>query len=328
MYKIEEYRAFLEDRGMSPDEIQQYVEAVEKAEEYFEDKGKKITEGKVEDFREYVAYLIEQEENSYDDLMPLGRYVYMLDMKEPWIYYAAILGGESILPSIRERLSELAGEDVCETVFSMVDEPPLGSDPEEYPPATKQLMDQLEKELPQELYRKVLAGNHHRIPLEWFAKHKKWLEEHDRDIDGWLKWMHDLAVADLEEHLREDKVWFEQVITQDIVDMVKSNQELLAGVRKGDWIYNQKFPYAPQDWIDADEPLMKRYYMCHCPLARTAVLKGEPDIPMEWCYCSAGYGKLRYDIAFGEETEVEVLESVFSGSDTCRFRIKIPEKLR
>ena len=49
---------------------------------------------------------------------------------------------------------------------------------------------------------------------------------------------------------------------------------------------------------------------------------------MEWCYCSAGYGKLRYDIAFGEETEVEVLESVFSGSDRCRFRIKISEKWR
>ena len=328
MYKEEEYRTFLNGRGMSPEKIDQYVESVKEAWSYFKEKGKKLTDCKVEDFRGYVAYLIEQEKNSYDELMPLGRYVYMLDMKEPWIYYAAILGGESILPSIKERLTELAGAETCETVFNHVDEPPLGSDPDKYPTATKQLMDQLEKELPQELYRKVLAGNHHRVPIEWFLKHKKWLEEHDGDIDGWLKWMHDLAVADLEEHLRENKVWFEQVITQDIVDMVKSNQELLAGVRRGDWIYNQKFPYAPQDWIDATDPVMKRYYMCHCPLARTAVLKGEPDIPVEWCYCSAGYGKLRYDIAFGEETEVEVLESVFSGSDTCRFRIKIPEKWR
>ena len=118
MYKEEEYRAFLAKRDMSPEKIQQYVEAVEKAEKYFNAKNKKITEGKVEDFREYVAHLIEQNENTYDDLMPLGRYVYMLDMKEPWIYYAAILGGESIMPSIRERLTELAGDDVCNTVFS------------------------------------------------------------------------------------------------------------------------------------------------------------------------------------------------------------------
>lgn len=328
MYKEAEYRAFLQKREMSPEKIDQYVDAVKQAWNYFEAKGKKLTDCKVDDFREYVAYLIEKNQNSYDDLMPLGRYVYMLDMKEPWIYYAAILGGESILPSIRERLTELAGEAVCETVFSKVDEPPLGSDPDKYPPATKQLMDQLEKKLPPELYRKVLAGNHHRIPIEWFAKHKKWLQDLNGDIDAWLKQMHEAAVADLEEHLREDKVWFEQVITKDIVDLVKSNQELLAGIRRGDWIYNQKFPYAPQDWIDTEDSVMKRYYMCHCPLARTAVLTGEPDIPMDWCYCSAGYGKLRYDIAFGEETEVEVLESVFSGSSTCRFRIKIPEKWR
>ena len=71
---------------------------------------------------------------------------------------------------------------------------------------------------------------------------------------------------------------------------------------------------------------MKRFYMCHCPLARAAVLEDPPKIPMDWCYCSAGYGKLRYDVAFGEETDVEVLESVFNGSDKCRFRIRIPEK--
>lgn len=59
-----------------------------------------------------------------------------------------------------------------------------------------------------------------------------------------------------------------------------------------------------------------------------AVKLGVPDIPMEWCYCSAGYGKLRYDVAFGVDTEVEMLESVFSGSDKCRFRYKIPEKFR
>jgi hypothetical protein len=70
---------------------------------------------------------------------------------------------------------------------------------------------------------------------------------------------------------------------------------------------------------------MKRYYMCHCPLAREAILAGEPEIPMDWCYCSAGYGKVRYDVAFGVETQVEVLESVLGGSDNCRFRIRIPD---
>jgi hypothetical protein len=328
MYKETEYRAFLNERGMRPEKIEHYVDAVRQAWSYFDFNGKRLTDCNVTDFKEYVTHLVDIGQNSYDNLMPLGRYVYMLDMKEQWIYYAAILGGEPIMPSIRERLTELAGKHVCDTIFSQVEEPPLGSDPDKYPKATKQLMDQLQKELPQEIYRRVLAGNHHRVPVEHFIKLRDRLKELDGDIDSWLKEMHAVAVSNLEEHLRENKVWYEQVITQDIVDLVKSNQELLAGVRKGDWIYNQKFPYAPQDWIEAEDPVMKRYYMCHCPMARESLLTDEPDIPMEWCYCSAGYGKLRYDIAFGAETEAEVLESVFSGSDTCRFRFKIPEKWR
>ncbi|MBD3171433.1 hypothetical protein GF326_03070 [Candidatus Bathyarchaeota archaeon] len=326
MFNEEKYRSFLANNDMSPEKIELYVAKVSEAVQYFDSQGKDITEGSVEDFREYVSHQMQLGENDYDDLMPLGRYVYMMNMKEPWIYYASILGGSSIYPSIKERLSELEGEEVCDTVFNSVDIPSLGSDPNEYPVATKQLMEQLRKQLHPEQYRRVLAGNHHRIPLEWFNKQKQWLMELDGDIDAWLDKMHKAAVADLEEHLREDKVWFEQIITQDIVDYVRSNPELLSGVRRGEWIYNMKFPYAPQDYLDADDSVMKRYYMCHCPLARSAVLTGEPEIPMDWCYCSAGYGKLRYDIAFGEETEVEVLESVFNGSDRCRFRIKIPEK--
>jgi hypothetical protein len=148
------------------------------------------------------------------------------------------------------------------------------------------------------------------------------------DINKWLKRIHDFAVADLEHHLKEDKVWYEQIITTEIVEYVKNNQEILSGIRKGDWIYNTKFPYTPEKYLDEKDPLLKRYHMCHCPLARESILTDTLKIPMDWCYCSAGYSKFRYDIAFDEETEVELLESVFSGSDKCRFRIKIPEKWR
>jgi hypothetical protein len=326
MFKEKEYRKFLEQRGMEPERINKYVESVNRAIQYFRENGIELVDGSVKDFQEYVSYLMKEGLNSYDELMAVGRYVYLLDLKEPWIYYAAILGGTSVYPSIQDRLSKITGSEVCDAIFSQVDIPPLGSDPVKYPKATFQLMEQLKKELPPEVYRRVLAGNHHRIPVEAFFKHREWLQELNGDIDAWLKKMHDLSIAELEEHYKENKVWYEQVITQDIIDYVKNNQEILSGIRVGEWIYNTKFPYSPQKYLDETDPRMKRYYMCHCPLARAAVLEDDPKIPMDWCYCSAGYGKLRYDVAFGEETEVEVLESVFNGSDKCRFRIKIPEK--
>ncbi len=310
---------------MSAEKIDRAVASVKRAIGYFDERGDALNECSVDDFRGYVANLMAKGENSYDDLVPVARYVNLLGMKEVYVYYASILGGAPIFPSIMQRLEDIAGKETRDRVFNNVIQPPLGSDPGAYPPATRQLMEQLERELPRDVYRRVLAGNHHRVPVEAFLEHKRWLEEMG-GIDAWLARVHDAAVAELEQHLRENKIWYEQVITQDVVDLVRGDPELLSGRRDGEWIYTKKFPYSPQAYLDESDPKMRRYYMCHCPLAREAILSGETRIPMDWCYCSGGYDKLRYDVAFGEDTEVEVLESVFGGSDKCRFRVKIPER--
>ena len=60
------------------------------------------------------------------------------------------------------------------------------------------------------------------------------------------------------------------------------------------------------------------------PFAWSALLGEEPPVPADWCYCSAGYAKLRFDAAFDREHDVEILESVLAGSDRCRFAIVVP----
>ncbi|MCK4583313.1 hypothetical protein KAU18_08360, partial [Candidatus Bathyarchaeota archaeon] len=244
MQKEKEFTEYLVERGSSPEQVKAAVNAVKEAIKYFEAEGKKLEKASVEDFKGYVQKLMDEGKNTEDTLLGLGRYVYFLDMKEVWIYFAAILGGRNILPSISERLEEIAGEDAREKVFSEVRAPPLGSMPAAYCDATKSLMDALEKELSPEVYFRVLAGNHHRVNPKNFEKHKKWQEELG-SVDTWLKKMHDEAVAELEHFLREDKVWYEQVITPEIVEYVKGNQEVLSGRREGEWIYNTKFPYSP-----------------------------------------------------------------------------------
>jgi hypothetical protein len=96
MYKEKEYREVLEHRGMETAKINKYVESVNRAIQYFRDNDLELVDGSVKDFQEYVAYLMKEGMNSYDELMAVGRYVYLLDLKEPWIYYAAILGGISV----------------------------------------------------------------------------------------------------------------------------------------------------------------------------------------------------------------------------------------
>jgi len=43
-----------------------------------------------------------------------------------------------------------------------------------------------------------------------------------------------------------------------------------------------------------------------------------------FCYCSAGYEKIGFDVIFEESVEVELLESALKGDSQCRFAIRIP----
>jgi hypothetical protein len=326
MINEKEFREYLSKTGSNPKQIDFNIQTVKTAINHFNEKGVKIEKAKIKDFEEYVSKLIEDGNNDEETLVGIGKYVYFMNLKDVWIYFASILGGRNILPSISDRLTLITGEDARNRIFQEVTIPPLGSSPEMYLDATSSLMKQLKKELSQETYKRVLAGNHHKVPLKNFEKFRNWLKD-EKDIDKWLKRMHTDELEELEQYLREGKVWYEQIITPEILEYVRNNQEILSGIRVGDFIYNTKFPYNPEKYLDEQDALMKKYYMCHCPLAREAILSGEPEIPVEWCYCSAGYGKLRYDVAFGTETEAEVLESVFGGSDKCRFRITIPKEI-
>ena len=69
---------------------------------------------------------------------------------------------------------------------------------------------------------------------------------------------------------------------------------------------------------------MRRYYACHCQLAREAILTGSERPLGTFCYCSAGYEKLPLEVVLRTPLEVEVLESVLTGGEKCRFAVKIP----
>ena len=322
--KEKEFREFLRERRMGEEQIEEAVEAVFEFEREMEAKGGAIESTTIEELKEYISLLMSRGENSYDRLLALTRYCYMVRRNDLYIYFTSILGGWKVMPSISERLASLAGEEARDRIFEGVERPPPGSTPEELPWPTKRLMDRLVVELPPEVYRRVLAGNHHRIPLEAFEGQKKLYEESE-SIDEFLEKKHQRAVAELEEFAAEGKIWYEQKITPRVVELVRGNPEMLSGVRKGDKIYYTKIPYDPDAYLGETDPLMKRYYACHCTLARATILTGEPEIDPEWCYCSAGYGKTPYDVIFGEETEVEMLENVLAGDPRCRFAVRIPE---
>ncbi len=276
--------------------------------------------------KEYIADLMQQGKNTEERFLALARYSYILKNDPVFLLFTQILGPQGVLPSISERAQKLAGTKIGEELFEGIELPPLGALPEAYPPVVGELVARMESRFPSDLCHRILAGNHHQIPESAFEEEKEFYQKAS-SVNEYLKGRHERMVDELQRHCDEDKIWYEQTITQRVVDFVKSNQELLSAVRQGDTLFVTKIPYNPDKYLTETDPRMKRYLACHCPLAASTILQEGTKVPSTWCYCSAGYEKTLFDNVFGESLEVEVLESVLGGAEQCRFAIKLPDSV-
>ncbi len=319
-----EFRQYLQERKLSPENADFAVSVVRELEMYLAKKNTSFESAGLGALKDYISLLMNEGKNSMDRLLAIARYCKIAKKNDYYIYFTSILGARNVLPDLSERLATIAGEETRRKVFEGFELPPLGSSPGDYPKLTQTIMDRLEAEMPRETCRKILTWNYHRVPVEAF-KEKKERFEKASSIDEYLKGEHRRFVEELTGYMKEGRIWYEQEITPEVVEFVKDNQEIQNGVRLGDRIYVTKIPFAPKQYLAEKDPTMKRYYACHCPLVRTAIRDGKPQISPMFCYCSGGYEKLHFEVIFGEPVEVELLESVLKGDRRCRFANKIPK---
>lgn len=237
-------------------------------------------------------------------------------------YLITLFGTEGVIESQMERLTELFGKQITENVMQGLKFPPLGSDLNSYPHLINKYLTAMQALLPLEACKKVLAGNHHRLNPEQFAPEKDYFIQAD-GIANYLENKHKRLISRLQDHADSGKLWYEQVITQEVVDYVSQNQEIQTGVLQGSSIIVSKIPYAPDAWLKESDSHKKRYLACHCPFVRNSIPK-EIKVDSLWCYCTGGFTKLLFDYLFGQNLEVILLSSVLDGAESCRFAISIP----
>jgi len=317
-----DFRKHLQERRMSAEDIDFAVGTIKEFEAHLKNRNASLEFAGLEALKDYVSLLTAEGKNSWERLVAIARYSNLAKKNDYYIYFTSILGARNVLPDIAERLEATAGEETRRKVFQGFKLPPLGSPQENYPKITKRIMDKMEAELPSKTCKKVLTWNYHKVPFEAF-KEKKERFEKAVNIDEYLKDEHKRLIEELEKSMKDEQLWFEQEITPEVLEFVRSNQETCTGVRYGDKIHVTKIPYMPKQYLKEKDPILKRYYACHCPLVRSAIREGIEISPM-FCYCSGGYEKLHFDVIFGEPVEVELLESVLKGDMRCRFANKIP----
>jgi len=309
-------------RGFSSDSADRAVGSVAALEQWLNELPSSLELAGVDPVRQYVRHLMRNGQNDLETLLSLARYFYLTGRNDIYIYFTSLLGGDGVFESIRKRLSDLVDCETSACLLGSLVHPPLGSEPADFPEFTKSLMDRLEAGLPDETMRRVLSGNHHEIPASAFEKEAQFYRQAS-SIDEYLAGYHRRQVAELQQHCDTNTVWYEQNITQRVVDFVAANPEIQSAVREGDTLYTTKIPYDPDRYLAQSDPVLKRYYACHCPFVREAILRGEPVVSSNWCYCSGGFVKYPFEVLLGRELRVTLLESVLKGDPVCRFAIHL-----
>jgi hypothetical protein len=322
-----EFRKYLQGRKLSGEDADFAVNVVRDFERYLEKKGVSFEFAGLDALKNYISLLMQEGKNSMDRLVAIARYCNLVKKNNYYVYFASILGARNVLLDLGERLAKIAGDETQRKVFQGFELPPLGSPQENYPKLTQMIMDRLEAELPSETCKKILTWNYHRVSAEAFKEKKKRFEKAD-NLDEYLKDEHKRFIEELDRFMKEERIWYEQEITPQVLEFVKGSQEICTGIRHGTKIYVTKIPYAPKQYLNEKDQMLKRYYACHCPLARSAIRDGKPKISPTFCYCSCGFAKFGFDVIFDEPVEVELLESVLKGDMRCRFAIKIPRGKR
>ena len=315
------------NRGFEDSKAKSAVQEILNLEMNLNEYNKTLINADISDIKRYVAILIDIGKNEADVLLALARYFYLIDRKDIYIYFTSIFGSSGVVENIKDRIVKFEGNTRADIIFKDLLIPELGAPLEEMPEFTKSFINGMENCLDIEKCRKYLAGNNHGIPRDSFLDEKK-LYENSESLDQYLEDKHKRIIDVLQKHCDERKIWFEQIITQDVVNFVKSNQEILSAVRKDNKLYVTKIPYDTVNFLRESDENMKKYFLCHCPFIRESFRGKEAvnksEISGNWCYCSAGFEKFPFEVIFDTELEVELLESPLLGDERCRFAIKLP----
>lgn len=319
----EGFSRFLKTRQLNDEQIEASIALVQRFESYI------ATTGGLPNATTTSAFcklLIQEGQNSYENLLALARYGRFSRNNDIYISILELLDGAEAQPNLYRRVAERFGEAVRDDVFAEVGPAPLGTPSSEKPQYIFPVLERLIDRVGQKESEKLLAACLRDLPDEHFLK-ERIKYKRSSDIDHYIMRRHRSFLQELQKCQREGQLFFAQEVTDEVVAYVKDNPEIESGVRDGNILYVSKIPYNTKQYLAETDPTLKRYYACHCPWAREAILHGGVRLNATFCNCSGGFSKKPWEVIFRQTLEVEVLESALKGDLRCRFAIHLPDNL-
>jgi hypothetical protein len=317
---------FLQGRELNESEIEQSIAIVENYETFLQidDHNKTLLSSTREDVQAYSAEMIEKGLNSYENYLALARYGLFIENNELYVGVLELLDGAEALDNLYKKVGETLGEPKRDEIFESIEIPPLGSPNTEKPIVMGAAMARLENQVDPEVCIKILGSGLRNLEDDWYQVEKQKFEECG-SFDAYLAKKGDDFITQLEEIKTENKLFFNQEITEEVIAYVDSIPEIRQGVRDGNILYEVKIPHMAIEYLEETDEDKKRYYYCHCPWVKESLRTGEVSISPVFCNCSAAFHKKPWEVIFEQPLEAEIVESVLKGDLWCKIAIHLPD---
>jgi len=315
------FRAMLRTRQLTDEGIEASIAVAER----FEAFATAGTASTAEAAAAFSRLLVDEGQNTEANYLALARYGRFARDDELFVAILELLDGVEAQPNLYRRAGELWGEEVRDRAFAGIGLAPMGVPSQEKPRFMQPVLERLAAEVGTEACRELLSAGLRDLPDRYFLGERRRYRR-SVDVDHYLRKKHRAFVRELKQCQREGRLFYAQEVTDEVVALVENDPEIESGRREGSVVYVSKIPYMAQQFLEATDPALKRYYACHCPWAREAIRSGDVPFYADFCFCSAGFHKKPWEVIFRRPVRAELLESVLRGDTRCRFAIYLPEE--
>lgn len=322
---IGSYSEFLHDQQLTSGEIEKREQLVGELIDFLVARGAVETAGK-EEVEAFAQKLISAGRNSADNFGYLRDYASWLGRRSLYVALIELMDCPDSLKVLAAEIEARHGRDVRDRIF-LAELPPLGAGERERSAFTKTITERMAEELTPQEARAVWFQVQHGLRPEYWREGDESDKEQFRscggDIDAFLTLKRRERDAMLTRLRDEGELWYTVEIDDEVLDFITSDPEMEVGRREGNKVFITKVPYNAVRYLHATDATTKRYYTCHCPLLREAILNDwsiSPDV----CNCSLGHAS-HYLAGLDMEIKGEVLESAVKGDTRCRFVFYLPD---
>lgn len=322
----DDFREMLRGYGLDDDKIATRVEGVELFETYLNDLADPVPldECTVEHVSSFVAHAIDQGLNERGTFVGIYLYTRLIENWDVNLDVLDRLDGFEILGNMYRFVGDELGGDVRDEIFDGVELPPLGSTPLEWTRVNSVVLPRLESATDAATVKRILRSGLRDLPDEHYEPVRERYNEIG-DIDAFLDDRGRSRVEELEQHRDDGTPYFNQMISDAVIDFVRATPQIGRGVRRGSTVFETKIPHQSIEYLAAVDLETQQYRACHCPVVKESMAGSDLPISEVFCEFCPVFHARPWEVIFGRKLEYDVLESAKRGADRCTFAIHLPE---